>query len=84
MDKYSHANFFDYAPKVFQVIRRYNHITNEEYLKSLGPESLSGLLSGAYFKGKKTAGKSGSFFFTTSDSKYFVKTVPDREFDIAV
>lgn len=36
------------------------------------------------FKGLESAGKSGSFFFTTGDNKFFVKTIPEREFVIAV
>jgi 1-phosphatidylinositol-4-phosphate 5-kinase len=36
------------------------------------------------FKGLESAGKSGSFFFTTADNRFFVKTLPEREFVIAI
>lgn len=36
------------------------------------------------FKGLESAGKSGSFFFATGDNKFFVKTIPEREFVVAV
>ena len=78
--------FIDYAPRVFNLIRQFNHISKEQYLKSLGSECLSSVLAGNVhsFKGLPSDGKSGSFFFTTSDNKFFVKTIPEREFVVAV
>ena len=67
------------------MIRTLNHISRDEYLKSLGTESLGSIISGqTFFKGLQTAGKSGSFFFTSADDRYFVKTIPEREFLVAV
>jgi 1-phosphatidylinositol-4-phosphate 5-kinase len=32
--------FYDYAPKVFQRLRKLKGITEEDYMKSLGPEQI--------------------------------------------
>ena len=70
---------------MFNLIRQFNNISNEDYLRSLGPDSLGSVIKGKnLFKGLSSAGKSGSFFFTTADDKYYVKTIPDREFELAV
>jgi hypothetical protein len=62
-----------------------NGIGKEDYLKSLGTESIGSLIKGEnFFKGLGSAGKSGSFFFTSADNRFFVKTIPDREFVVAV
>ena len=43
-------HFFDFAPKVFHKIRKFYHISDDEYLKSIGPENLIGnLLMGNMF-----------------------------------
>jgi len=86
LEKYLKVEFIDYAPRIFTLIRHFNQISKEQYLKSLGSECLSSILSGSVgsFKGLESAGKSGSFFFTTDDNKFFVKTIPEREFVIAV
>lgn len=86
LDDYSRTEFIDYAPKVFTLIRNLNQITKESYLKSLGTECLKSILAGSLktFKGIASAGKSGSFFFTSSDDKYLVKTIPQREFTVAL
>ena len=86
MDKYERTEFIDYAPRVFTLIRNFNQISKKQYLKSLGSECLSSILSGNVnsFKGLQSAGKSGSFFFTTGDNRFFVKTIPEREFIVAV
>lgn len=84
LEKYTSSIFYDYAPKIFTIFRNLNGISRDEYLKSLGIDSLRRFISGNGFKGMQTQGKSGSFFFTTSDQKFFVKTIPDREFDVAI
>ena len=41
--------FYDYAPLVFQRIRTRNHITEEDYAKSLSPaQILSSFFNGNY------------------------------------
>lgn len=86
LNEYSKCEFFDYAPKVFAQIRKKKQIDDETYLTSLGIECLNSMVSGKmnFFKGLESSGKSGSFFFTTSDDKFFVKTIPEREFDAAL
>jgi 1-phosphatidylinositol-4-phosphate 5-kinase len=37
-DSISTIKFIDYAPKVFQRLRKRLHVTEESYIKSLGPE----------------------------------------------
>lgn len=77
--------FTDYAPRIFEIIRRLNNISQEDYLKSLGIDSLGSIIKGQnFFKGLGSAGKSGSFFFTSADDRFFVKTIPQREFKVAV
>lgn len=61
-----------------------DHIDNRTYLKSLGIESLGSIISGQnFFKGMSSSGKSGSFFFTSSNDQFFVKTISDKEFEVA-
>jgi 1-phosphatidylinositol-4-phosphate 5-kinase len=41
------CKFFDYAPQVFNSIRKIYGIENDDYLRSIGPESmLSSILKG--------------------------------------
>lgn len=84
--KYRKSEFADYAPKVFSLIRNYNQISREEYLDSLGTHTLNSIISGNInsFKGLDSSGKSGSFFFTSFNNKFFVKTIPEREFRVAL
>ena len=86
LEKYGRVEFIDYAPRVFALIRTFNQIPKEQYLKSLGTRSLSSILRGRVnsFKANISDGKSGSFFFATHDDKFFVKTLPTREFEVAL
>ena len=75
--------FFDFSPRVFHQLRRLFGITSEEYLKSIGPENLIGsMVMGNIMSLKEqcSTGKSGSFFYYTSDSKYMLKTISHAEF----
>jgi len=75
--------FFDFSPRVFHQLRRLFGITSEEYLKSIGPENLIGsMVMGNIMSLKEqcSTGKSGSFFYYTSDSKYMLKTISHGEF----
>lgn len=78
------AKFVDYAPTIFHYIRKIHGIFPESYTKSLGPESLSKIITGnmGSFQGQDSSGKSGSFFFTSSDKKFLVKTLKLDEFDL--
>ena len=90
-DKRKKCRFYDYSPLVFEKIRLKFGITNEKYLKSMGPEQmLSSLILGnlASLTELCSAGKSGSFFYFSPDSllfilisgKFLLKTISRNEF----
>lgn len=75
--------FFDYAPMVFQRIRRLSEITEEEYLLSLGPDSILNCFWNNNYQSLYelcSSGKSGSLFYYTEDQKYMLKTISRDEF----
>lgn len=75
--------FTDYAPQVFNEIRRHFGITN--YVHSVGPENLLGnLILGklSSLSELSSSGKSGSFFYFTDDSKYMIKTISKHEYEL--
>ena len=77
-DKVIECKFYDYAPKIFFNLRNIYGISNEDYLKSLGPENFLGNLIITKNKSLKelcSSGKSGSFFYFSYDSKYLLKTI---------
>jgi 1-phosphatidylinositol-4-phosphate 5-kinase len=84
LEKYKVAQFIDYAPTVFNYLRKISGIFPEQYIESLGPEILSKIITGNMdtFEGVGSSGKSGSLFFTTPDKKYLVKTVSKEEFGL--
>lgn len=64
------SKFYDYAPSIFERIRKKFGISNEMYLRSIGPESLLGsIIMGnlASLTELMSSGKSGSFFYFTGD-----------------
>jgi len=78
------CKFYDYAPKIFYNLRNLYGISNDDYLKSLGPENFLCNLIITKNKSLKeicSSGKSGSFFYYSYDSKYLMKTIPEGEFD---
>ncbi|KAL4446054.1 hypothetical protein ABPG74_011046 [Tetrahymena malaccensis] len=79
---YKVCKFQDYAPNVFQRIRMLYNITDEQYLKSLGPNQLFNLGNGGLnsFSQLTSTGKSGSFFYYTADGLFTLKTVSRTEF----
>lgn len=75
--------FVDYAPYVFGKIRRKYDIKSEDYLASIGSESLiSSLIKGEIttFYELFSSGKSGNFFFYSMDGKYILRTLNRDEF----
>ena len=77
------CKFYDYAPKIFYNLRNLYGISNDDYLKSLGPENFLCNLIITKNKSLKeicSSGKSGSFFYYSYDSKYLMKTIPEGEF----
>ena len=75
--------FLDFSPRVFHLIRNMFGISPDEYLKSIGPENLIGnLLMGNIqsLQEQSSTGKSGSFFYYTSDQNFMLKTISCEEF----
>ena len=78
------CKFYDFAPKIFYNLRSLYGISNDDYLKSLGPENFLCNLIITKNKSLKeicSSGKSGSFFYYSYDSKYLMKTIPESEFN---
>jgi hypothetical protein len=76
--------FLDYAPRVFQAIRKHYGIQEHEYLMSLGFDQVVGnLLFGklSTLSELNSEGKSGSHFFYSHDGKFMIKCIPSREFN---
>jgi len=74
--------FIDYAPYVWHRLRQSYGIDDEDYLRSIGPGSmLSNLLLGSLSSLSElgSEGKSGSFFYFTTDGRYMVKTISESE-----
>jgi len=68
------SKFYDYSPSIFERIRKKFGISNEMYLRSIGPENLLGsIIMGnlASLTELMSSGKSGSFFYFTGDCKDF-------------
>ncbi|CAD8212359.1 unnamed protein product [Paramecium octaurelia] len=77
------CKFFDYAPQVFNHIRKMFFIDNDNYLSSIGPETLlSSILKGdlSTLSELTSTGKSGSFFYYSQDGIYTLKTISKTEF----
>ena len=65
----------EYAPAIFKAIRTMDGISDRQLQSSLNPE----VNQQQVFKAKESAGKSGSFFFFSSDNQFLVKTMNDSE-----
>merc|ERR1712196_761473 len=81
------TRFTDYAPLVFHKIRVRFGISPEAYVKAIGPEQLIGnLVLGnlTSLAELSSEGKSGAFFYYTSDGRYVIKTITRAEKSIIV
>ena len=59
------------------------NITEEDYMKSLGPEQILNCFWTGNFDALyelNTSGQSGAIFYFTKDKRYIIKTIPKREF----
>ncbi len=82
-DNIKACTFYDYAPQIFANIRKTFGIKKQQYSSSLGPEHILGFMFNANFKTLAelcSSGKSGSFFYYTSDGKFVLKTISRHEF----
>ena len=75
--------FYDFCPRMFNLIRKFYGIKPSDYLKSIGPEKLFGSLNMGEItslKSQCSAGKSGSLFYYTADGLFMLKTISHDEF----
>ena len=72
---YLYINVINYAPKSFAYLRQLENIDIDEMIKSFLPKNNTQGL-------KKSQGKSGSFFISTDDNKYMIKSLKSDEIDL--
>ena len=72
---YLNIKIVNYAPKSFAYLRQLENIDIDEMIKSFLPKNNSQGL-------KRSQGKSGSFFISTDDNKYMVKSLKSDEIDL--
>ena len=65
----------EYAPKIFAYLRNLEHIDIDEMSESFLPKNNGQGIS-------ESQGKSGSFFLSTDDNQYMIKTLRVDEFDL--
>lgn len=72
------VQFIDYNPMVFRKIREICNISPESYIRSVGPEQLLGNMVLGNLSSMNelcSEGKSGAFFYYTTDGRFLIKTV---------
>ena len=81
---FSKCEFIDYAPYAFRGIRKQFGIHSDDYLKSIGINTFKNAFFDKLYLmlSETSSGKSGSFFFHSSDGKYMLKTIKKKEFDV--
>ena len=72
---YLNIKVIDYAPKCFHYLRKLEKIDIDKMVKSFLPENNSKRI-------KKSLGKSGSFFISTDDNKYMIKSLKSEELEL--
>ena len=72
---YLFINVINYAPKSFAYLRQLENIDIDEMIESFLPKNNTQGL-------KKSQGKSGSFFISTDDNKYMIKSLKSDEIDL--
>ena len=73
--EYLNIKIFDYAPKCFHYLRKLEKINIDNMLESFLPKNNSQGI-------KKSLGKSGSFFISTDDNRYMIKTLKSDELEL--
>ena len=79
---FTKCKFKDYAPHVFQSLRKESGISDEAYIRSIGVDTFKNAFFDQLYLmlSENSSGKSGSFFFHTSDRRFMIKTIHDAEF----
>ncbi|KAH7647847.1 hypothetical protein FG379_000474 [Cryptosporidium bovis] len=75
------VQFIDYSPMVFRKIREICKISPESYIRSVGPEQLLGNMVLGNLSSMNelcSEGKSGAFFYYTTDGRFVIKTVEKK------
>ena len=72
---YLDVNITEYAPKYFAYLRKLENIDIDEMIESFLPKNNKKGIS-------KSQGSSGSFFISTDDNHYMIKTLRPDEFDL--
>ena len=72
---YLDVTVIEYAPKIFAYLRNLEHINIDEMADSFLPKNNRQGIS-------ESQGKSGSFFISTDDNQYMIKTLRVDEFDL--
>ena len=73
--RYLNINIIEYAPKIFAYLRDLENIVLDEMIESFLPKNNKRGIS-------ESQGKSGSFFISTDDNHYMVKTLRVDEFEL--
>ena len=73
--KYLNVNIVEYAPKIFAFLRNLENINLDQMIESFLPKNNKKGIS-------ESQGKSGSFFISTDDNRYMVKTLRSDEFEL--
>ena len=79
------CHFTDFAPNTFNHIRKIFNIDNSAYINSIGPSKLmKSLMMGeiSSLTSLTSQGKSGSFFYYTTDGNYMLKTIQHRQYKL--
>ena len=69
------VNIIDYAPACFSYLRNLEDINIDDMVNSFLPNNNKEGM-------KKSAGKSGSFFISTDNQEYMIKTLKKEEFEL--
>ena len=72
---YLNIKITEYAPKMFAFLRNFENINLDEMVESFLPKNNKQGIS-------ESQGKSGSFFISTDDNYYMVKTLRSDEFEL--
>ena len=73
--EYLNVRVIDYAPKCFYYLRNLEKIDIDNMIESFLPKNNKQGI-------KKSQGKSGSFFISTDDNKYMIKTLKSDELEL--
>ena len=73
--EYLDVKVIDYAPKCFAYLRKMENINIQEMIESFLPKNNKQGI-------KESQGKSGSFFISTDDNKYMIKTLKADEIEL--